>query len=237
MLDRPFYILLGGALLTSLSLLSCGETKPATDVLISNEMGPTPTPEEARAALNEALEAFNDHCILPGEQGAQITFPFSLLNPSTRNRTFQYTQLQALVGVGLLDTTRVRVRGGLPVVRYTLTPKGKKARHDIVYGRSRRTAFCYAVPQVVRLDSIKSRFSSSPNPLAEVWFSYHYQHRGQWVKTDSIQETFATIRSLPERNSPQSAKKVLIRVNDTTWVDQRLPGTAAPRRRPSSNSK
>lgn len=236
MLGRPFNILFTGALLASLSLLACGETKPTSDVVISNEMGPTPTPDEARAALNDALEAFNDHCILPGEQGAHITFPFSLINPNTRNRTFQYSQLQALVTVGLLDTTQVEARGGLPVVRYSLTPKGKNARYEVVQGRSRRTAFCYAVPQVARLDSIKSSFNSGPNSPVQVWFSYQYEHRGQWVKTDSIQKTFANLRSLPEQNTPQSGKNVLIRM-DTTWVDQRLAGTAARRRGPIRNSE
>lgn len=236
MMARPYSFLLIGALLLSLGLLACGETRPASDVLISNEQGPTPSPQEARAALNEALEAFNDHCILPGEQGAQITFPFSLVNPDTRNRTFQYTQLQALVDVGLLDTTHVEARGGLPVVRYEVTAKGKTAQYEVIQGRSRRTAFCYAVPQVARIDSIKSKYTSGPIPLANVWFSYHYERRGQWVETDTIQKTFANLRSVPQPNNPKTDKKLLIRV-DTTWVDQRLAGSMTNRHQPTRNSE
>lgn len=230
---RQLFFLVAGTLVVGLGLLSCGETKPTSDVPISNEYGAAPTPSEARSALNAAFEAFNDYCLSPGQQGARISFPFSLVNPETQNRTFQYRQLEALLQVGLLDTSHVEARRGLPLVRFALTQKGKEAQYNIVKGRGRQTAFCYAVPQVTALDSIKSIFNSGPNPLAKVWFSYQYQNRGEWINADSIQKVFANIRSLPQPNQNESAEKLLVRVG-TTWTDRRLAGSRP--RRPDSTS-
>lgn len=231
---RQLFFLAAGTLLVGVGLLSCGETKSTSTVPISNNYGAAPTPTEAQAALNAAFAAYNDYCLSPGQQGAHISFPFSLVNPGTQNRTFQYRQLEALVQVGLLDTSHVEARRGLPLVRFSLTQKGKKAQYNVVKGQGRRTAFCYAVPKVTGLDSIKSVFNSGPNPLAKVWFSYQYQKRGEWVNADSIQKVFANIRSLPQRNQPESAEKLLVRVG-TTWTDRRLVGVR-PRRSDSTST-
>jgi len=202
------------------------------ELVVDDEDGPVPTAAQARTALDEALKAFNNHCIAPAAQGTRASYPITMMNPSSSRPSFEYRQLWALKEVGLLDTSQVETERGFPVHRFALTRKGRRAQYDIAQGRGYRTMFCYAIPRVTRLDSIKAVYTSSPNPLANVWFMYKYRPKGKWAASPVLQETFSGLDpSEPSPTEEYSGEQLLMRV-DTAWVDRRLTGYEEPPSRP-----
>ncbi len=232
----PFYrfpLLLILTCLVGFGLLACGGSS-ATEVVIQDEQGPTPTPDEAREAIGEALAAFNQFCLVPAAQNAPNAYPVSIANPNPNNPSFQYRQLLALSEVGLLDTTVTRSQGGLPVHRFSITQKGKQTQYEIAQSRGYEPMFCYAIPEVTRLDSIKAVYNSGPNALAQVWFAYRYTNLQKWVEAPIVQQNFSGLQSLPSR-APRAANMLLMRV-DTAWVDRRLTGYERPPENPNAPS-
>ena len=225
-------LLLCATLLLGLGLLACGGSGEATQqgVVIQEEEGPAPSAEEAQKALNEALQAFNGYCLSPLAE-SESDYPITLVNPNARSPTHQYRELSSLAQAGLLDTTAAQSTGGLPVHRFSLSPKGEQTRYDIAQSRGYQRMFCYAVPVVTKLDSIKTIYNSGPNSLAKVWFSYGYTDLGSWVNTRSLQTTFSGLSSLPSKTLSRTDTKLLVRV-DSAWVDRRLTGYERPPKRP-----
>ena len=228
--DHLFVLLLSSVLL-SLGLLACsgGST---SEIVIQDEHGPTPTPEEARTAIGEAIAAFNRYCLAPKAQNQTDAYPVPIVNPDPAEPSFQYRQLRALVEAGLLDTTVTRSQGGLPVHRFSITAKGQQTQYEIAQARSYQPMFCYAVPKVAGIDSIKAQYNSGPNALAQVWFSYRYTNLGQWVRSPAVRQTYSGLQTLPDRR-PRTAKMLLTRV-DSAWVDRRLTGYPRPPENPNA---
>lgn len=198
-------------------LLACSGSEQS--IVIDDEDGPVPTPVEAERALNEALQSFNEYCITATES----SYPVTIVNRNRGESSYQFRKLSALTEAGLLDSTLVQTDGNLPVHRFSLTQKGRETQFDIAQGRGYKSRFCYAVPAVARLDSIKSVYNSGPNPLARIWFTYEYKDRKRWSESPAIQRTFSSLPSVPSSQEKQAAKELLTRI-DTTWVDRRLTG-------------
>ena len=211
-------------------LLACSGGEEAS-VVIRDEEGPTPPPTEARRALNEALQAFNRYCLAPAAQGSGTTYPIALVQSGSGEASYRFRQLSALRQAGLLDTTMERSNGGLRVHRFGLTESGHQSQYEIARGQGYRRMFCYAVPRVTRLDSIKAVYNAGPNPLARVWFRYGYGDFGTWVESPAVQRAFSGLDPLPARQAGQTTQKLLIRV-DSAWVDRRLTGYERPPERP-----
>ena len=215
-------------------LFACSGGEEA--VVVREDEGPAPAPADARVALNEALQAFNDYCLVPAAQGSDTTYPIALVNPGSSTSSYRYRQLLALREAGLLDTTVARSSGGLPVHRFGLTETGRESQYDIAGSQSYQRMFCYAIPRVTRLDSIKAVYNAGPNPLAQVWFSYGYTDQASWVESPALQHSFSGLDPLPSPQSRRSARKLLVRV-DSAWVDRRLTGYDRPPERPNRPSE
>jgi len=224
---RALSLLLVAAVLGA-GLLACSGGDRA--VVIRDEEGPTPTPADTRKALNEALQAFNDYCLAPDAQENE-TYPIALVNPGT-NSSYRYRQLAALRVAGLLDTTVTRSDGGLPVHRFDLTRTGRESQYEIAQGQGYENMFCYAIPRVTRIDSIKAIYNAGPNSLARVWYTYGYQDQASWVESPGVQRSFSGLSSLPSPRARRSDRKLLVRV-DSAWVDRRLTGYDRPPERPT----
>jgi hypothetical protein len=221
---------LSAFLLLGSLLLSCGGSEEATsDVVIEDEEGPVPTVDEARSALNDALRAYNRYCLVPEAQKTQ-GYPITRINPSGTAPSFEYQQLRALQQAGLLDTTVVQSAGELPVHKFDLTDAGRETQYQIARGRGYDPRFCYAIPEVSRVDSIKAVFNSGPNELARVWFAYRYTELKPWVETPSVQRMFSGVEPLPSPDRERTAEQLLIRIGGIggTWVDRRLAGAERP---------
>lgn len=234
-MDRPVprsAVLLTAALVVGMGLLACGGSTETSDIVTDDTDGPIPDLPRARQALNEALQAFNDYCLAPNAQGPGATYPLALFNPNPRAPSFKYRQLWALRQAGLLDTTITRGQRGLPVHRFRLTGAGQSAQYDIAQGRGYRPMFCFAVPEVVRIDSIKSVYTSGPNPLANVWFAFSYQNLGDWIDLASVRRSFSGLPRLPSATDTLYTDQLLIEV-DSAWVDRRLTGYDRPPEQPS----
>jgi len=224
---RAFHVVL--AVLLGSGLLACSGGDQA--VVIRGEEGPTPTPPDARKALNEALQAFNDYCLAPDAQGGG-TYPIALVNPGTNTSSYRHRQLAALREAGLLDTTVAQSDGGLPVHRFDLTRTGRESQYEIAQGQGYENMFCYAIPRVTQLDSIKAIYNAGPNPLARVWYTYSYQDQASWVESPGVQRSFSGLPPLPSPQARRSDRKLLVRV-DSAWVDRRLTGYDRPPERPN----
>ncbi len=226
-------LLLTATMIIGIGGLACGGgEETASSVVTDDEHGPIPTSAEARGALNEALQAFNDHCITPRAQEENASYPLSLFNPDPDSPSFRYRQLLALKRAGLLKGTITRNERGVPVHRFALTKSGRAAQYEIAQGRSYEPMFCYAVPHVVQLDSIKSVYTSDPSPLANIWFVYTYRNLGRWAESASIRRSFSGLTPLPAPSDTLRAEHLLIQV-DSAWVDRRLTGYDRPPGRPS----
>lgn len=215
-------------------LLACGggaETAES-DVVTDAQLGPIPTPPSARRAVDQALQTFNDHCVAPSAQGEDASYPLELFNPSPSAPSLKYQQLRAFVEAGLLDTTVVQGQGNLPIHRFNLTRKGRAAQYEIAQSRTYTPMFCYAVPHVVRLDSIKAVYNSGPNPLASVWYAYSYRNLGDWRRSRSIRRGYTAIPPLPSASDTLQTNQLLVRV-DGSWIDRRLTGYERPPDHPS----
>lgn len=230
-------LLLCTSLLLGLGLLACsgGEEAASSGVVIREQEGSAPTPKEARQALNEALQAFNGYCLTPIAEN-QASYPITLVNPNARAPSHQYREMWSLAQAGLLDTTAAQSTGGLPVHQFSLTARGEQSRYDIAQARGYRRMFCYAVPVVTQLDSIKAIYNSGPNSLARVWFSYGYTDLGSWINTRALQNTFSGLNPLPSKTLSRADVKLLVRV-DSAWVDRRLTGYERPPKRPDPPSE
>ncbi|PSQ95576.1 MAG: hypothetical protein BRD55_10085 [Bacteroidetes bacterium SW_9_63_38] len=235
---RRYSLFLVAALVLGLGLLACGGSDEATSeganddgLVVRDEEGPAPTAETTKKALNESLQAFNPHCLRPDAE-SQADYPITLVNPNSRAPTRQYRELWVLMQAGLLDTTAAQSTGGLPVHRFSLTKKGEQTRYEIAQSRGYEPMFCYAVPVVTQLDSIRTVYSSGPNPLARVWFSYGYTDLATWVDSSLVRSTFSGLNSRPSKTQTRSAKKLLVQV-DSAWVDRRLTGYERPPKRPN----
>jgi hypothetical protein len=234
---RRFSLSLVTALVLGLGLLACGGSDEATSeeaetgLVIRDEEGPAPTAEEAKKALDESLQAFNPFCLTPIAEN-EADYPITLVNPNSRAPSHQYRELWALKQAGLLDTSAAQSTGGLPVHKFSLSKKGEQTRYEIAQSRSYRRMFCYAVPVVTQLDSIKSVYNSGPNSLARVWFSYGYTDLAPWVNTPILQRTFSNLNPLPSKKETYNTKKLLVRV-DSAWVERRLTGYERPPKRPN----
>lgn len=224
---------LAAAILLGIGLLGCGGSEEFEDVVTDEEEGPIPTPPQAERAVNEALQAFNEHCLAPQAQGRDAEYPLPLFNPSASS--FTYRQLRALSTVGLLDTTITQGKRGLPVYRFALTETGRAAQYDIAQGRRYRPMFCYTTPQVVEVDSIKSVYTSGPNPLANVWFAYRYRPLAGWIDSTAVRRSFSGLPTAPSPTDTLRTNQLLMRA-DSAWVDRRLVGYERPPERPSSAS-
>jgi hypothetical protein len=230
---RRTVLLLVATLVVGIGGLACGGSDEATDDIVTDDSkGPIPTPKEARQALNEALQAFNRHCIAPRAQGAENSYPLTLFNPNPSAPSYKYRQLQALAQAGLLTKEVARDERDLPVHRFALTEAGRSSQYDIAQARRYKPMFCYATPHVARLDSIKSVYTSDPKPLANVWFVYTYRNLGRWAESASIQRTFSGMPPLPSSSDTLRTEQLLIRA-DSAWVDRRLTGYDRPPDRPS----
>lgn len=216
--------------LVGLGFLACGGSEKYSDVVTNDEEGPIPTPLQTRRALDQALKAFNEHCLAPRAQGPDADYPLPLFNPNASS--FQYRQLRALSQAGLLDTMITRGKRGLPVHRFSLTKTGRTAQYDIARGRSYKSMFCYAVPRVVTVDSIKSVYTSGPNPLASVWFAYTYPELADWIESRPVRHSFSGLPPKPSPSDTVYTDQLLMRV-DSAWVDRRLAGYDRAPQRPS----
>ena len=221
---------LAAAVLLGIGLLGCGGSEEYEDVVTNEKEGPIPTPPQAERALNEALQAFNDHCLAPRAQGRDAEYPLPLFNPSATS--FKYRQLRALSTVGLLDTTVAEGRRGLPVYRFALTKTGRASQYDIAQGQGYRPMFCYTAPEVVQVDSIKSVYTSGPNALANVWFAYSYRSPADWIDSPAIQRSFSRLPSTPSPTDTFRTEQLLMQL-DSAWVDRRLAGYERPPEPPS----
>lgn len=227
--------ILFATLVLCLGILACGGSDKAASpsIVIEEEKGPAPTPEESRTALDEALRAFNRYCVSPlAEQEAN--FPIKLINPKTRAQTHQYQQLWVLKQIGLLDTTATESTGGLPVHEFSITRKGERTRYDIAQSRGYQRMFCYGVPKVSRIDSIKAIFNSGPNELAKVWFAYGVENRRSWGKSAAVRNTFPGVSTLPPTGTERRTEQLLVQV-DSAWVDRRLTGYSRPPKGPADS--
>ena len=213
-----------------LAVVACSGSEEST-VVTDDEEGPIPSATEARKALNEALQAFNRYCLTPSAQGGESSYPISLVSPGSSQPSFRYRQLWALTQAGLLDTTMATTNGGLSLHRFHLSASGRQSQYEIAQGQGYTKMFCYAVPRVTELDSIKARYNAGPNALAQVWFKYSYEDLGRWVESPPIQRTFSGLSPIPSARSQSSAEKLLVRV-DSAWVDRRLTGYERPPARP-----
>jgi hypothetical protein len=234
-MDHPVLrsaVLLIAAIVVGAGLLACGGSAETSDIDTDDSEGTVPNASQARQALNEALQAFNDYCLAPNAQGPGATYPLALFNPNPNAPSFKYRQLWALKQAGLLDTSVTRGQRGLPVHRFRLTGAGRSAQYDIAQGRGYRPMFCYAVPEVVRIDSIKSVYTSGPNPLANVWFAFSYQNIGDWIDLASVRRSFTGLPPTPSSTDTLHTDQLLIEV-DSAWVDRRLTGYERPPDQPS----
>lgn len=226
--SSPFLLLLA-MLLATTGLLACGGSSETMhgDVVTDTTEGPIPTVSGTRQALNTALQAFNNHCLAPTAQRRSGAYPIRLFNPSLNAPSFKYRELQALVQAGLLDTTIARGTRGLPVHEFGLTSDGRDAQYEIAQTRTYTPMFCYAVPHVVRLDSIKAIYNSGPNPLATVWFAYSYRGLAEWRQSRLIRRSFSGLPPLPASSDTLQTRQLLVRV-DSAWIDRRLTGYGRP---------
>jgi len=230
MIDRPRApFLLFVAVVLGSGILACSGGDQA--VVIRDEEGPTPTPADTRKALNEALQAFNDYCLAPDAQGNE-PYPIALVNPGTSTSSYRYRQMAALREAGLLDTTVTQSDGGLPVHRFDLTKTGRASQYEIARGQGYENMFCYAIPRVTQIDSIKAIYNAGPNALARVWYSYGYQDQASWVESPGVQRSFSGLNPLPSPQARRADRKLLVRV-DSAWVDRRLTGYDRPPERPA----
>jgi hypothetical protein len=219
-------LLIGGG---GLACSGSGETN--ADLVTDDSEGPIPVLKEARTALNRAMQAFNEHCMFPRVQSEE-GYPVTLFNPDPEAPSFKYRQVQALEEIGLLNKTVAQDRGEVPVHRFSLTKKGKAAQYDIARGRDYTSMFCYAIPHVARIDSIKSVYTSDPNPLARVWFVYTFRDVSRWATSNAVQEAYPGTFSVPSPSDTIRANQLLTRI-DSAWVDRRLTGFDRPPSRPS----
>lgn len=232
---RHSAVLLVTTFVLGISLLACGGSDEATapEVVIEDKKGPVPTPEKTEPALNEALQAFNKYCVSPRAE-SEAEFPVKLINPNSRSPTHQYQQLWVLKQIGLLDTTATESTGGLPVHEFSITEKGERTRYDIAQSRGYQRMFCYGVPRVSRIDSIKSVYNAGPNELAKVWFKYRIEDRRSWGESAAVRNTFPGVSSLPASGTQRSAEELLVQV-DSAWVDRRLTGYSRPPEGPADS--
>ena len=230
-----FASLLTAALLVGLGLLACGGSEESREVILDDEEGPIPTPTQAQQALNEALKTFNDHCLAPRAQGRRAAYPLSLFNPG--QSSFEYRQLRALTEADLLDTTVTKGERGLPAYRFALTKKGRAEKYDIAKGQGYQSMFCYTVPQVIRVDSIKSVYNAGPTPLANVWFVFNHQKPADWVDLPSVQRSFSGLPPKSSLDDTVHTDQLLMQVDDSTWIDRKLTGYERLPSRSSADSQ
>lgn len=228
-------------LVLGLGLLACSgsgnttttDTDTDTNTIINNEEGPAPSIEEAQKALNEALRAYNPYCLGPRAENS-ADFPITLINPSARSPTHQYQQLWVLKEIGLLDTTATESTGGLPVHEFSITRQGERTRYDIAQSGGYRRMFCYGVPSVTRIDSIKALYNAGPNDLAKVWFTSRVEKRRSWSDSVAVRNTFPGVTPLPPPKAQHSWEELLVQV-DSAWVDRRLTGYGRPPNGPADS--
>lgn len=223
-------LLLTATLLVGLGLLACSGSEEVNEIVKDDEEGPIPKAQQAEQALNEALTAFNDYCLFPRAQASSASYPIPLFNPN--ESTLRYRQLRVLTEAGLLDTTITEGKQGLPIHRFALTETGRASQYDIAEARSYRPKFCYAIPEIARIDSIKAVYTSGPNPLAQIWFTYSYQDVADWIESRRVQRSFSGLPPRPSSSDTLHADELLMRV-DSAWVDRRLTGYDRPPDRPS----
>ncbi len=230
-IHRPLALLLISVLIGFGGLACSGSEDTAKpDTIIKEERGPAPSPDEAEKAINEALRAFNRYCVGPRAE-SDAEFPITLVNPDSRSPTHQYQQLWVLKEIGLLDTTAASSTGGLLVHKFSITPQGERTRYDVAQSQGYRRMFCYGVPKVVWVDSIKSIYNAGPNNLAKVWFRYRVADRRSWAESAAVRNTFPGVSPLPPPESRRAAEELLVQV-DSAWVDRRLTGYERPPKGP-----
>jgi len=229
---RSLLVLLATVLVGGGGLACGGSGETGMDIVTDDSEGPIPAPEDARTALNRAMQAFNRHCMFPRVQSESGSYPLTLFNPDPEAPSFKYRQVQALAEEGLLKKTVTKGERGLPIHRFALTEKGRAAQYDIARGRDYTPMFCYAIPHVARIDSIKSVYTSDPSPMARVWFAYTFRDLGRWATANDIQQSFPGSFSLPSPSDTLRTNQLLIRV-DSAWVDRRLAGYDRPPSRPT----
>lgn len=225
-------VLLITSFLVGVGLLACSgseETK-RTNIVIEEKQGPAPSADAAETALNESLRAYNPYCVSPRAESS-AEFPVTLINPSSRAPTHQYQQLWVLHQNGLLDTTLASSTGGLPVHKFSITPKGERTRYDIAQSSEYRRMFCYGVPMVTQIDSIKSVYNTGPNELAKVWYRYTVEKRRSWGQSRGVRNTFPGVTPLPAPGTQRAAEDLLVQV-DSAWVERRLTGYDRPPKGP-----
>lgn len=223
-------LFLTATLLVGLGLLACSGSEEVNKIVKDDEEGPIPTAQQAERALKEALTAFNGYCLFPRAQASSASYPLRRFNPN--KSTLRYRQLRALTEAGLLDTTITKGKRGLPVHRFALTETGRASQYDIAEGRSYRSKFCYAIPEITRIDSIKAVYTSGPNPLAQIWFTHGYQDVADWIESRRVQRSFSGLPPRPSSSDTLHTNKLLMQV-DSAWVDRRLTGYDRPPDRPS----
>jgi hypothetical protein len=125
-----------------------------------------PTPENYLATLNKYLPDHQD-CLLDGS----ITFPYETSDPAMTKK------MDALVHSKVLDVAR---EPAIHISRYTLTPEGSTAGHNLCYGYREATAIVSSTPP------------APANGFDETTVVYSYKVRDipVWAKTAEIMAAF-----------------------------------------------
>jgi DNA-binding PadR family transcriptional regulator len=215
-----------GALAGAVVLLwACGSVKPTQT---TEEGYRIPSPGQARIALNEGLQAFNEACIVPDALGRGEDFPVTIVEPDTLDPPVRYRQLRALEDAGLLTNRRDTTSGGLMRRTFALTEDGQEVNREIFEFRGWQSSLCYATPRVTRVDSIYAVPDRSPRPLAEVIFHHALQEVRPWARRSEVRQLFPSIiPRVREVGTPTQSRRSLIET-ESGWTDSRLVGRKPP---------
>jgi len=189
-----------------------------------------PSDDQARIALNEGLDAFNDACIVPDALGRGETFPITVVEPDTLAPPLRYQQLEALQDERLLTNRRDTTSGGLIRLTFSLTEEGQEVETLVSGFRGQQTGLCFAKPRVTRIASISPVPDRNPRPLAEVVFTHSLQDVQPWARDPKIQRLFPSVRSLLQEVNDQTRTRRTVVETDEGWKDSRLAGRESTQR-------
>lgn len=190
---------------------------------------PLPSDNAAEDALNEALRAYNEACIVPEALGQTDNFPVTLIVSDTTDPSFRFQQLAALETAGLLLSARDTTARRLVRQEFRLTEDGHDAVQTVFSFRGERTALCFAKPEVTRIDTLRAIKTRSPRPVTEVDFAYRYEDVAEWTRHDVVQRAFPNLPSLlREIQGTRTGRQTIQKLGEDRWRDARLIGRTDP---------
>lgn len=207
---------------------ACAGSETVTDET-GREM---PSENAAEDAIEESLMSFNEACINPQALSQGETFPITLIEPDTTRPTVAVRQFLTLEDAGLVTSNRVVDDRRLVKNTFTLTDDGEESLSTVYQFRGWRSALCYAMPEVVRIDTIYALRQRGPRPLADVTFAYQLVDVAEWARRDDIQQSYPDVQDVLDTVGRTRTEQQTVVLTDTGWralrVIRRTDGETPP---------